>query len=202
MFAAIKTQIEQFSADEISAERKGKLQALVDFMQNKKDSHEIIRLNFICTHNSRRSHLSQIWAQTMACHFNIPNVYCYSGGTEATAMFPQVTETLSAQGFQIQRLSEDQNPVYAIKYGSNEQAMICFSKVYQDTFNPQSNYAAIMTCNSADEGCPVVLGAAARFSIPYEDPKAFDGTDLQSKMYAERSLEIAREMYFVMSSIL
>jgi arsenate reductase len=201
MFEAIKTQIALFSADEISAERKEKLQALVDFIQIKKDSHEIIRLNFICTHNSRRSHLSQIWAQAMAFHLNIQNINCYSGGTEATAMFPQVSETLIVQGFQMQRLSENQNPVYAIKYDENEPSIICFSKVYHDAFNPQSNYAAIMTCSSADEGCPVVLGAAARFSIPYEDPKLFDGTDEQTKMYAERSLEIAQEMWWVMGSI-
>jgi arsenate reductase len=31
---------------------------------NKASNQEEIRLNFICTHNSRRSHLSQVWAQT------------------------------------------------------------------------------------------------------------------------------------------
>lgn len=73
-------------------------------MQSKIETDQTIRLNFICTHNSRRSHLSQIWAQTMAYHFDVKNVYCYSGGTEATAMFPKVAETLSNQGFQIQNL--------------------------------------------------------------------------------------------------
>ncbi len=182
-------------------ERKDVLQPLIDYIQNKVNTNEEIRLNFICTHNSRRSHLSQIWAQAMAFHFDVKNVFCYSGGTEATAMFPKVGETLVNQGFEIQKLSEGQNPVYAIKFDENELPIICFSKAYFDDFNPKTNFVAIMTCNNADEGCPMVFGAEARFPIKYDDPKAFDGTELMSQKYTERSLQIASEMYFVFSQI-
>ena len=58
-----------------------------------------------------------------------------------------------------------------------------------------------MTCNNADEGCPMVFGVEARFPIKYDDPKAFDGTELMNEKYAERSLQIASEMYFVFSQI-
>jgi arsenate reductase len=193
--------VEQFSVRAIASERMEVLQPLVEYIQNKVKSGETIRLNFICTHNSRRSHLSQIWAQTMAFHLGIKNVFCYSGGTEATAMFPKVAETLTNQGFAIQKLSDTANPVYAIKYDPNEHPVICFSKTYNDTFNPTSKFAAIMTCTSADEGCPLVFGAEARFPIKYDDPKAFDGTALQSQKYTERSLEIAQEMWWVFKSI-
>ncbi|MEM0542933.1 protein-tyrosine-phosphatase [Flavobacterium sp. j3] len=185
----------------ISKERVEILQPLVNYIQNKVGADEEIRLNFICTHNSRRSHLSQIWAQTMAFHFGIKNVYCYSGGTEATAMFLKVAETLVNQGFQVQKLSEEQNPVYAVKFDYNQHPIICFSKAYFDDFNPKSNFGATMTCNNADEGCPMVFGAEARFPIKYDDPKAFDGTELMNEKYAERSLQIASEMYFVFSQL-
>lgn len=185
----------------ISKERVEILQPLVNYIQNKVDADEEIRLNFICTHNSRRSHLSQIWAQTMAFHFGIKSVFCYSGGTEATAMFPKIGETLVNQGFQVQKLSEEQNPVYAVKFGENQHPIVCFSKTYFDDFNPKSNFAAIMTCNNADEGCPMVFGAEVRFPIKYDDPKAFDGTELMNEKYAERSLQIASEMYFVFSQL-
>jgi arsenate reductase len=185
----------------VSDERKEVLQPLVDYLQNKVTTNQEIRLNFICTHNSRRSHLSQIWAQTMAFQFGISRVFCYSGGTEATAMFPKVAETLCNQCFQIQKLSQENNPVYAVKFDANQAPIICFSKIYSDDFNPKNNFAAIMTCNNADEGCPMVFGAEARFSIKYNDPKAFDGTDLMNEKYAERSLEIASEMYYVFSQI-
>ena len=137
----------------------------------------------------------------MAYYFNLKNIYCYSGGTEATAMFPKVAETLYNQGFQIQVLSENENPVYAVKFAENEHAVICFSKVYRNEFNPKNNFAAIMTCNNADEGCPIVSGAEARFPIKYNDPKSFDGTDMQSAKYAERSLEIAQEMWWMFRSL-
>jgi arsenate reductase len=185
----------------VSEERKEVLFPLVDYIQNKVKANQEIRLNFICTHNSRRSHLSQIWAQTMAFQFGIKNIFCYSGGTEATAMFPKVAETLTNQGFQIQKLSQEQNLVYAVKFDEDQHPIICFSKAYFDDFNPKSHFGAIMTCNNADEGCPMVFGAEARFPIKYDDPKAFDGTELMDEKYSERSLQIASEMYYVFSQI-
>jgi arsenate reductase len=201
MLENLSKTIESIAKIKVSAERKAVLQPLVDYIQKKVNANEEIRLNFICTHNSRRSHLSQIWAQTMAFQFGIKNVFCYSGGTEATAMFPKVVETLVNQGFQIQKLSEEQNPVYAVKFDDNQHPIICFSKPYFDDFNPKTNFGAIMTCNNADEGCPMVFGAEARFPIKYDDPKAFDGTELMNEKYAERSLQIASEMHYVFSQI-
>lgn len=201
MYSKLNTTIESISEIAVSPERKAILQTLVDYIQANVSAGKSIRLNFICTHNSRRSHLSQIWAQTMAFHFGIKNVFCYSGGTEATAMFPKVGETLGNQGFEIQKLSQESNPVYAVKFDENEPAVICFSKKFDDAFNPVSGFGAIMTCSSADEGCPFIAGAAVRLPIRYDDPKAFDGTDLMNAKYAERSLEIAAEMYYVFSSI-
>ena len=201
MFENLSKTIEIVKEITVSSERQSVLKPLADYIQNKVNLQEEIRLNFICTHNSRRSHLSQIWAQTMAFHFQIQNVFCYSGGTEATAMFPKVAETLTNQGFQIQQVSQEQNPVYAVKFDENQHPIICFSKTYFDEFNPKTNFSAIMTCNNADEGCPMVFGAEARFPIKYDDPKAFDGTDIMNEKYTERSLQIASEMYFVFSQI-
>lgn len=197
----IQNIFEKFDAHQISEERKMVLQPLIEYIQEKTNTKQNIRLNFICTHNSRRSHLSQIWAQTSAAYFNIKNVFCYSGGTEATAMFPKVAETLTKQGFNILKLSNESNPVYAVKFDENEAPIICFSKAYFDEFNPQQQFGAIMTCNNADEGCPMVFGAEQRFPIKYNDPKAFDGTDLMDVKYAERSLEIGQELWYVFSNI-
>lgn len=201
MYQNIKEVIGSLKIEDITTERKSVLQHLIDFIQQKKNKEEDIRLNFICTHNSRRSHLSQIWAQTFAHHFNIKNVFSYSGGTEATAMFPMVGETLSNIGFKIGTLSEGKNPVYAVKFSENHHAVICFSKTYDDDFNPQSEFAAIMTCSNADVGCPFIAGAEKRIPITFEDPKAFDNTPLQKEKYHERSLQIATELCFVFSQI-
>lgn len=201
MFETLKKTISQLKAVEISSERKLVLQPLIDFIQSKKNQNQTIRLNFICTHNSRRSHLSQIWAQTLAYYFNIPNIYCYSGGTEATALFPKVAETLRNQGFQVHKIDEGINPIYAIQYAINEQSIIGFSKKYNDDFNPQNDFVAIMTCDNADEGCPIVFGAIERIPIKYTDPKQYDNTTMMDEKYIEKSMEIASELYYVMSLI-
>ena len=201
MYSSLKNIIEKLQYKSISEERKITLQPLIDFIQQKTNDGKDINLNFICTHNSRRSHLSQIWAQTGAAYFNIANLHCYSGGTEETALFQKVAETLANQGFNIFKISNESNPIYTIKIGDNTLPIIGFSKKYDNPFNPVSDFAAIMTCSQADEGCPFIPGAEKRIPITFEDPKISDNTPEQSKVYAERSLQIASEMFYVFSMI-
>ncbi|AUC77128.1 low molecular weight phosphatase family protein [Olleya sp. Bg11-27] len=201
LFPEIDTVITGLDPETISEERKTILQPLVDFIQSKISKNQEIRLNFICTHNSRRSHLSQVWAQTMANYFNIKNVFCYSGGTEATALFPMVAQTLQHSGFDIKTISKTENPIYSIKYSSNAHPIIAFSKKLDDDFNPKSEFAAIMTCSQADGGCPFIAGAEQRIPITYDDPKTFDNTPQQAEKYNDRSLQIATELFYVFSQI-
>lgn len=201
LFSEIGKLIKTLNPLTISDDRKAVLQPLTDFIQSKVSNGQEIRINFICTHNSRRSHLSQVWAQTMANYFNINNVFCYSGGTEATALFPMAAETLRNSGFEVKTISEGNNPIYSIKYAQNAHPVIGFSKKLDDDFNPKSEFAAIMTCNSADEACPLVIGAEKRIPITFEDPKAFDNTPQQAEKYMERSLQIATELFYVFSQI-
>lgn len=201
LFPEISAFINSLDVSTISEERKKTLQPLIDFVQSKVSHQETVAINFICTHNSRRSHLSQVWAQSIAYSLGIQNIICYSGGTEATAMFPMAAKTLENSGFQIQTLSEGKNPVYAIKYAENEHPIIGFSKKLDDDFNPKTGFAAIMTCDSANEACPFVVGTEKRIPITFLDPKAFDNTPQQAEKYQERSVQIATEMLFVFSKI-
>ena len=185
----------------ISKERIKILDLLVAFIQEKKTAQAPIKLHFICTHNSRRSHLSQIWAQAMAAYYKVPHVLSYSGGTEATAMYPMVVETLGAQGFEIHPVSEGVNPVYSIHYSENGLALLGFSKTLDHAVNPSNGFAAIMTCDAADQGCPFIAWAEQRIGLTYKDPKASDGTPQQESVYLERSIQIATELKYVFSRI-
>ena len=176
LFLKIRTTISALKPDTISSERKSELKPLIDYIQAKVSKNHVIRLNFICTHNSRRSHLSQVWTQTIASHFNIKNFFCYSGGTESTALFPLIVETLQNSGFETEIISESKNPIYSIKYTENEHPIIGFSKKLDHKFNPKSKFAAVMTCNQADGDCPVIEGAEKRIPITFEDPKRFDNS--------------------------
>ena len=146
LYPKISAVIDHLNINTVSELRRQTLQPLVKYIQDKTTKKEVIRLNFICTHNSRRSHLSQVWAQAMAAYFNIPNVVTYSGGTEATALFPMAAKTLETSGFRISIIAEGKNPIYSIKYDDNTHPIIGFSKTYDDAFNPTSAFCAIMTC--------------------------------------------------------
>ena len=128
-------------------------------------------------------------------------MFCYSGGTEATALFPIVAKTLEHSGFEINSISENKNPIYSIKYAENEHPIIGFSKIFDDNFNPKEAFAAILTCSQADQGCPFITGAEIRIPITFEDPKVFDNTTQQAQKYQEKSLQIAAELTYVFSQI-
>jgi arsenate reductase (thioredoxin) len=189
--------IESLNTVQISEERKAVLSPLREYVKRRLTDGRAIRLQFICTHNSRRSHLGQLWAHAMSTYFNLPNVHCYSGGTEETAVFSQTLETIKAHGFDVVALTDSANPIYAIRCSTSDRPSIAFSKRYDHPFNPKSAFAAIMTCDSADDACPFVAGADGRFAIKYEDPKVSDNTSAMVQTYHERSLEIAREMKYI-----
>ena len=148
LFPEIDQFINTLNPETISEERKATLQPLIVFIQEKVSANSAIRINFICTHNSRRSHLSQVWAQTMAAHFGIKNVFCYSGGTEATALFPMVAKTLANTGFQIAKLSQENNPVYSIKFvkfGKHSSIALLFYIVISFIYNTTLKTHPILT---------------------------------------------------------
>lgn len=203
LFPKLVSTINQLSIDSVSDERKKALDQLANYVIHQDKKNEVCSLIFVCTHNSRRSHLSQIWAQTLASYYKV-NVQSYSAGTEATALYPSVINALQISGFESQTIgqsSNNSNPIYAIRYGINHLPIIGFSKTVANAFNPSTNFAAIMTCSNADVGCPFVPGTDVRISLPYNDPKEFDGTTVELEKYLERSLEIASEMKYVFSQL-
>ncbi|MBD3636493.1 MAG: protein-tyrosine-phosphatase [Crocinitomicaceae bacterium] len=184
----------------IPKERKTVLEKLAAFVRERKNNPQI-NLIFICVHNSRRSHLSQTWAQIAANYYKLNNVYCYSGGTEVTALYPAAAEALEQQGVTVKKIAEGNNPIYTLKYDANARPIIGFSKLYDSPYNPQSGFAAVMVCSSADTNCPYISTCDERFLISFEDPKEFDGTPQQMEKYLERSKQIATELLYAFSKV-
>lgn len=185
----------------IRAERLPILDKLTSYIVSGQKKNEPINLIFICTHNSRRSHLSQIWAQTAAYVYGIENVFCYSGGTEATAFNSRAVKAMREAGFNISIGKEGDNPIYEVKFSEGTAPLKAFSKVYDDPFNPQKKFGAVMTCSHADENCPFIPGADVRIPLTFDDPKDFDGTPLEEEKYRERMREIGREILYAFSSV-
>jgi arsenate reductase len=178
---------------EISDERKEILNQLIDVINN-----NIKKLVFICTHNSRRSQMSQLWARVAADYYSIDGIETFSGGTEATAFNPRAVSALEKMGISFEKSGED-NPEYTFESKGNKYKY--FSKKYDDESNPKDNFCAVMTCSDADENCPYIPGANSRVSLKYDDPKEFDGTELEEEKYLERSMQIATELFYLMSKV-
>lgn len=184
----------------IPQKRKELLKEVAKYIGNGLLHRKNVKLNFICTHNSRRSHLAQIWTQTAAAHYGMDGIQTFSGGTEATAFNPRAVAAVERAGFHINNPGGN-NPRYEVKYAEDADPMICFSKTFDDAVNPDSQFAAIMTCSDADENCPVVPGTSFRKAVTYRDPKESDGTNHEKETYDERCLQIGREMLYMMSLV-
>jgi protein-tyrosine-phosphatase len=169
-------------------------------VQKKVAANQPVQLTFICTHNSRRSHFSQLWAQVAAYYYKIPAVKTYSGGTEATAFNPRAVRAIEDAGFNVEKTGAEPNPVYLVHYAEDQSPVRAFSKVYDEGGNPTADFGAVMTCTHADENCPFIPGAV-RLSLPYEDPKAFDGAPEEGAKYAERCRQIACELLYAFSQV-
>ena len=182
----------------INNERKAQLQEVGEYIYAKARSGKPIRLTVICTHNSRRSHMGQLWLQAASAYYGIDKVQTYSGGTESTAFNPRAVMALKDAGFKISKLSTSENPSYSASYSNKYPSMQMYSKKFDEGINMENVFAAIMVCSEADEACPFVPGADARFSIPFKDPKFADDTPSEKSAYAETCQLIGTEMLYVM----
>lgn len=204
IFDALQETIQHLVSkfDTISSERKKRLLVLAEYLQEKYNAKATPKLIVICTHNSRRSHIGQLWLAVAAEYYQLPMIETFSGGTEATAFHPNAIKAMQGLGFTI-TVAEDRNPnpIYDIQWAANQNTYQAFSKRYEDTPNPTENFGAIMVCSEADQGCPLVLGADFRLALPFNDPKAFDGTALQDEKYTERALQIGTEILYVFNCI-
>jgi len=187
---------------DIPADRQALLQQLATYVRKQLTERGLCRLNFICTHNSRRSHLGQVWAATAATHYGLEGVTTYSGGTETTALNPRMAAAMQRAGFEVDTPDATvENPHYQIQFAPAAAVVNAWSKVYDDPANPDTEFAAIMTCDHADANCPFIPGAEWRLSLTYSDPKEADGTPRETAVYDERLREIGREILYAFSLV-
>ncbi len=185
--------------ENIPATRRLELQTIADYVRQQILNSGNAKLTFICTHNSRRSHLCQVWAQIAAAYWNVTTVETFSGGTEATAFNPRAVAALQRCGLVITQLDHGAtNSHYHVTFADNIPPIHCFSKIFDAPPNPNRGYCAVMTCTEADQACPVVIGCDLRAPLRFEDPKVADDTPRESEVYDERSRQVCREMMYLM----
>jgi len=187
--------------DQIPEDRKSELKVIADFVLEQRSAHKPANLLFVCTSNSRRSHMAQVWSQIASYYYGVDSVFTFSGGTEQTRVNINAIEAFKRTGIEIQSNEQGDNPLRYVIIGKAIDPWAIFSKKYTDSTNPKSNFAAVMVCSEADHSCPYVEGAELRIGLPYLDPKEFDNTSLKEAKYDERCRQIAREMFYIMNLV-
>ena len=185
----------------IPEERKAELKGIANFIVEQRKEHKPANLLFVCTSNSRRSHMAQVWSQIASYYYNIDSVFTFSGGTEQTLANINAIDALNRTGIEIYSNNQGDNPLRYVRVGNTINPWVIFSKKYTDATNPKNNFVAVMVCSEADKACPFVGGAESRIGLPYQDPKEFDNSPLKEAKYDERCRQIAREMFYIMDFV-
>jgi len=189
------------SREEIDLQRREELDQLARESVAWIEDNDTLDLVFVCTHNSRRSQMAQVWAHVAAVHYGVRGLATYSGGTESTACNPRTVQALKTAGLAVDTRSDGENPIYRVRFAQRGKPLQLFSKVYQDDTNPSEDFFAILCCSEADQSCPLVEGAKQRYALHYLDPKLSDETPTEAETYMERNRQIAREMFYLVSRI-
>ena len=179
-------------------------------------SGDPIQLLFVCTHNSRRSQIAQAIAPFLFRRMAIEmsesadrnrssesyaraSLQSFSGGTEATMVHPNTVAALLRAGFSNATRQDTESSVTERLLDPDGEPIQLFSKIIQDSANPTHGFAAVMVCSSADAGCPVVAGADARISLPFEDPGQMDNTPEADATYDGAVASIAGDLAAIFS---
>jgi arsenate reductase len=197
------------SFDMIDEPHQAAGEKLADWIVEHYKAGQPLHVTAVCTGNSRRSILTSVSGNIAAAYYGMPEIRFHSGGTAPTAFNPRTITALKEIGVEVEKTGLEAprgepltaNPIYKVRWGESvEPALEAteFSKTYFDASNPRKGFAALMVCGEADAGCPVVKGAAFRVSMPYLDPKVYDGSAYEKLKYAERRDDIGRLMLSVM----
>ncbi len=187
--------------DQINPNRKKELSFLAELIHEELKKMSCCKVMFICTHNSRRSQLAEFLLRIVAHDKGINGLETFSGGTEATSFNYRMVNALDSFSFNFDQTNDISNPKYSFLSNHKELNQVMFSKVYDDSSNPQSNYIAVMVCDHADQNCPIVSGASHRISLPYVDPKNSDDTPQEVDAYVNKIEEMGREMLYLCEEI-
>lgn len=191
----LNTELNSFlgkaTGEGLSAERQELWQKAAHAVQEKKAK----AMNFICTHNARRSVISQSLAAALAYHYGIDDMVFYSGGAESTYIHPNSIALLQRIGFKLKEVEAGANPVHTARFASDAETLRLFSKTFDDVSSHEP-YVAILVCSKGDAACPFIPDAKARILIPFDDPGAYDGTADAAEAYFATAKLILNELHY------
>ena len=191
----IKEYILELKENSISKKRLKNLEKIINEINRYTIDKNYPKIIFICTHNSRRSQLAEIWAHTFNFVFE-KNIKVFSAGTVKDKFSSRLVSVLKEIGFKVKKKSNK----FIFNFSENHNSIPMNSKLIDEIYL-KDNFITIMTCSNADKNCPVIPNALSRILLSYEDPKKFDFTNQETKKYKETSHKIALEFYYIFKNL-
>jgi len=186
----------------IKKERKTKLAVLAAQIKQLKRELSPVEIMVVCTHNSRRSHMGELWLRVGIDYYGLSNLRIHSAGTERSAINIRTIRSFQAIGLLVEKsMNKEENPNYKINWRTDEKSYTGYSKEIGSEELPTNGIVSILVCEDAAENCPFIVGSKLRINLPYEDPKRYDDTLEERTKYLERNLEIGSEMFYLLSEL-
>ena len=147
------------------------------------------KIVFICTHNSRRSQLCEVWGSILSKRFNL-DLSFFSAGTEKTEVCGEAIKSLERAGIEI-------------GIGGKIKLMHNQIELHSKTLDEikEDEFIAIMTCSDAEKNCPVEPRSKKNIKLFYDDPKKYDGTIEASVEYDKTCRLIASELNAIFKTL-
>ena len=197
---AIEASLRRFALEDIPALRRSHLGVVAGMLRAELRRRPALEVMFICTHNSRRSQMSQAWTTAIAHALGL-QLTVSSGGTGPTGVHRSVSRALREHGFEVDETSPE-SCRWLVEFAPGAPPIELWSKRWDAAGNPRQNFVTIANCAAAEESCPTIPGALGRLAMLYEDPKVSDGTERELETYLSVCRQIGMEISWVLGEVL
>jgi hypothetical protein len=185
----------------IPEERRFRLNEMVYFLEGQYQNNAPWQITFISTNESTVGQMAKAWSKAAAYYFGFKNFEPYSGGIKPGEISVRTIVALEKAGFIVYKSHINEVDVYRIKYSFNLEPVIAFPKKINHTKNPGNNFMAVILDGNADLNINNVRGTYDRLFLEYEDPKGYEGSDLENQKFNESCRQVAVEMFYVFSQL-
>ncbi len=174
VFNKFFSRIDSFNPNQKRKKRLDNIASVINENLNKTRS-----IVFLCTHNSRRSQICEVWGKVFAEIYR-KKININSAGAFKTVVHSQVYESIVKCGLVVDNKKEiffDKK-----KFKLNSKTIDSLT---------MKNFIAVMTCSNAEKSCPNDPRSIRNIKMFFNDPRIYDETDKMSREYLNTTTYIA-----------
>ena len=184
VFNKFFSRIDSFNPNQKRKKRLDNIASVINENLNKTRS-----IVFLCTHNSRRSQICEVWGKVFAEIYR-KKININSAGAFKTVVHSQVYESIVKCGLVVDNKKEiffDKK-----KFKLNSKTIDSLT---------MKNFIAVMTCSNAEKSCPNDPRSIRNIKMFFNDPRIYDETDKMSREYLNTTIYIAEELNYIFKNI-